>query len=287
MGTGADMAGAVNRLGDGRANGAGTVRAGVARADHPGPNGSGGEVNLPDAVQLGRVELADGKVASPKWLPADSIFLRIMKAQADVRTLTQDADVTIMKEGKQVGKYKGISAAQIVTNAKSVLHDYGILYLPIQSKNDVKITGNKTAIWVDGHFICCDRPEDRVVFGSWGAGTDNGDKDYAKAFTNANKQILAKALQMSTIEDTKDDEETVAHEPEHKPKELKKAQALSDVAVKTWADAYKSALDSCRSLKDLKRLRSENAHMMNNPEVPQVTKDYFIDKVTALEGALE
>lgn len=286
MGAGAGVAGSADRLGDGRANGAGSVRAGVARADHLGPNGGGVEVALSEAVQPGRMELVDGKVGAQKWQQSDSIYVRMMRAQADVRTLTQDADIKLKnKEGQTAGSYKGITAAQIVTAAKSVLIEHGIIYLPIQSKADVKITGNKTALWVDGQFICCDNPESMIEIGAWGAGTDNGDKDYAKAFTNANKQILAKALGMSTVEDDRDD--PVAHEPEHKPREVKNAQAMSDMAIKTWADAYKAALDGCRTLKDLKRLRSENSHMMNNPHVPQVTKDYFIDKVTALEGTLE
>lgn len=208
-----------------------------------------------------------------------------MRAQAAVRTLEKDANVEIKKEGNTVAKYKGITAAQIVTAAKSVLIEHGIVYLPMQSKSDVKIAGNKTVLWVDGHFVCVDQPLSAIIIGAWGAGTDNGDKDYAKAFTNANKQILAKALQMSTVDDEKD--EVVEHEPDHKPKAVKNAEAMTDTAIKAWADAFKAALDGCKNGKDLKRVRADNAPMMNNPGVPQVTKDYFIDKISALEGALE
>lgn len=209
----------------------------------------------------------------------------MMRAQADVRKLEQDADVEIKKEGKTVGKYKGVTAAQIVANAKSVLLEHGVLYLPMQSKDDVKVVGNKTALWVDVHFMSCDHPDSKVVIGAWGAGTDNGDKDYAKAFTNAVKQVLSKALGMSTIDDEK--EEPVEHQPEHKPRQVKNAEAFSDVALRTWGDAFKSAIDGCTTLAQLKKVRAENAHMMTNGAVPQVTKDYFMDKITALEGTLE
>jgi hypothetical protein len=208
-----------------------------------------------------------------------------MRAQDDVRTLKQDTIVKIMKEGKSVGEYKGITAAQIVTAAKSALIDNGIVYLPMQSKADVKVAGNKTVLWVDVKFICCDQPDSLIEVGAWGAGTDNGDKDYAKAFTSAVKQVLAKTLGMSTVED--DDDKAIEHQPDHKPKAVRVAEATTDIAIKTWADAYKSALDSCKDLKDLKRLRAENSGMMSNPGIPQVTKDYFMDKIAALEGALQ
>lgn len=99
------------------------------------------------------------------------------------------------------------------------------------------------------------------------------------------KNCLAKMLGMSTLED--DSAEATPHEPEHKPRAIKNAEALTDVVIKSWADNYKAALDSCKTAKQLHQLRADNAHMMKNPGVPQVTKDYFLDKIEALEGTLE
>lgn len=202
-----------------------------------------------------------------------------------MKTITQDADIEIKKDGKTVGKYKGVTSAQIVTFAKRALLNNGIVFLPIVSTDLVRVAGNKTAVYVEGQFISVDDSSDRFATGAWGAGTDNNDKDFAKATTNAVKVLLSKVLMMSTLEDESD--ETTPHEPEHKPKAVKNAEALSDAAIKSWADAYKAAIDGCKTLKELKRIRAENASMMSNPGVPAVTKDYFIDKITALEGTLE
>jgi hypothetical protein len=207
------------------------------------------------------------------------------RAQDDVKTITQDTEVRIVKEGKELGKYKGVGSPQVVTFAKRALLSNGIMFMPQPSQEGVRISGNKTALWVEGHFINIDKPDDKIVMGAWGAGTDNNDKDYAKAMTNAVKIILSKALMMSTLEDESDD--ATPHDADAKPRAVKNAEALTDVAIKTWADAFKSALDGCRTLKDLKTVRAQNANMMNNPGVPSVTKDYFIDKISALEGTLE
>lgn len=229
--------------------------------------------------------MADSTAIPQKWKPSDSVYLRLARAQSDVRVITLDADIEVKKEGKTVAKYKGVTSAQVVTFAKSALLANGIVFYPVMKRDGVQVTGNKTAVYIDGHFVSVDDDTDRIVTGAWGAGTDFNDKDYSKAFTNAVKNCLAKMLGMSTLED--DSAEATPHEPEHKPRAVKNAEALTDVAIKSWADAFKVALDGCRSLKQLKQVRADNAPMMNNAGVPQITKDYFLDKIAALEGVLE
>lgn len=133
--------------------------------------------------------------------------------------------------------------------------------------------------------MCSDNPSSALVMGAWGAGTDNGDKDFAKAFTSANKQILAKALGMSTIEDEREDTEVIAHEPDHKPKAVRDAEAMTDVAIKSWADSFNKALKACKNRKELSVVRAENAIMMK--KIPEITRDYFGEMIAQLEGALE
>lgn len=272
-------------LGNGRANGAGKLHARDRKPDLERPDDGGGEGHLPQTDQLGRVALADSPPRAQKWLSSDSVFLRLARAQDEVKTITLDADIEVKKEGRTVAKYKGVTSAQVVTFAKAALLANGIVFYPVMKRDGVQVTGNKTAVYIDGHFVSVDDGDDRIVTGAWGAGTDFNDKDYSKAFTNAVKNCLAKMLGMSTLED--DSSEATPHEPEHKPRAVKNAEALTDVAIKSWADAYKAALDGCKTAKQLKTIRAENAAMMNNPGVPQVTKDYFLDKIAALEGTLE
>lgn len=285
MATGTDMAQPVDRLDNGGTNGARDVRPRGRGKDVERPDDRGGTVPVVAPGDDSGMAVADSAARSQKWEPGDSVYLRLARAQADVRTLTEDANIEIKKDGKTLGKYKGVTSAQIVTSAKRALLDNGIVFVPVVSTDLVRVAGNKTAVYCQGQFISVDDSNDRFAAGAWGAGTDNNDKDFAKATTNAVKVLLSKVLMMSTLDDESD--EATPHEPEHKPKAVKNAEALSDAAIKSWADAYKAALDGCRTLKDLKRVRAENVAMMNNPGVPAITKDYFSDKVAGLEGTLE
>lgn len=284
MATGADMAQANNGLANRGTNGAGSVHSGnrgLAVDD-----GAGGVRIEPLAAPdlNGGMALADGAARPQKWQREDGVYLRLARAQDDVKTITPDAVIKLKKDGKDIGEYKAVSAPQIVTFAKRALLDNGIVFLARQTKDGVAVSGNMTSVYVNATFACVDN-DSAFETGGWGSGTDFNDKAHSKAYTNAVKNILAKTLMMSTLED--EDDEATPHEPEHKAKAVKRAEALTDAAIKSWADAYKAAIDGCRTLKQLKQIRAENAPMMNNPDVPQVTKDYFLDKIEALEGTLE
>lgn len=130
-----------------------------------------------------------------KWDKDDSIYVRLARAQEDVRALTQDSIIET-----KTRSYKGISAAQIVTVAKNALLSNGIIFIPHPDPDRVRVDGQLTAIWVTGEFASIDG-DDTIDSGAWGSGMDNGDKALAKAYTNAQKLILAKVLGMSTLEE--------------------------------------------------------------------------------------
>ena len=285
MATSADMAATSDGLGDSRANGAGKVRSRNLGTAVEQPEGSIGIVALVEAGDNGRVAVADSTPSAQKWKTTDSVYVRLAKAQDEVKTITQD--MTIKGISKKSGKefsFKGVSSAQVVTFAKRTLLDHGLVFLPRQTRDGVVVSGNMTSVYVNAAFACVDS-EGLFETGAWGSGTDDNDKAHSKAYTNAVKNILSKTLMMSTLED--DDGEATPHEPDHKPRQVRNAEAVTDVAIKTWADAYKSAIDGCKTLAQLKKVRAENSHMMTNPGIPQVTKDYFLDKLAALEGTLE
>ena len=285
MDTGKDMAIAVDRLGNGGAKPAGDLRTRNSGAAVDGPATDLRAVAVPETGVDGSVAVADGAPSTQKWKPSDNVYLRLARAQDDVKVIKLDADIKGKTKEGAAFAYKGVSAPQVMTFAKTALFTNGVVFLPIAREGSVKVAGNKTAVYVDGHFISVDDPADRFVSGAWGAGTDFNDKDFAKAMTNAVKIILAKTLMMSTLED--ESEDAIPHEPEHKPKAVRAAEALTDVAIKSWADGFKSALDGCKNIKQLKHVRADNAPMMNNPGIPQITKEYFLDKIAALEGVLE
>lgn len=199
---------------------------------------------------------------------------------------TLDLDATIKGETKS-GKtysYQGISSAQVVARAKAALIRNGVLYMPEVDAKTHKVNGNKTSVWINGVFENVDDPADTIIRGAWGEGTDNADNGSAKAFTNANKQILTKTLNMTTVED--DTLTAVEHEPESKSSAVRNAEATTEATIKSWADAYREALRGCTTKQQLGKVRAENAHMMKNPTIPQPTKDYFADMISELESVL-
>lgn len=233
------------------------------------------------------VVLVDGTpqpAQAPLWDRTASLHVRLLLAQDDVSVLTKDSDIKGKSKDGAAYSYKGITGAQIVARAKSALVAHGVLYTPVVQRDSLKMDGNRTMIWVDGTFVNVDDKTDCMTLGAYGEGIDNAGNAFAKAFTNANKQILSKSLNMTTVED--DTPSEIQHEPSGGGAAVREADAATDVAVKTWADAFKRALDSCGSLNELKKIRAENAHMMKSDRVPDATRDYFINKIAGLEGAL-
>lgn len=207
--------------------------------------------------------------------------MRLLWTQSDVNTLTKDS--TIQGNTKNGGSfsYKGISSAQVVAVSKSALIDNGVLFTAEIDVESVKIEGNKTRLMVIGTFECADTDEKKVVR-MWGEGTDNADNGTAKAFTGGTKQILLKQLNLTTVEDEKTTE--VEHETQPRGKAVRDAEALTEVAVKQWGDAYRAALRGASSLAELRKIRADNADMMKR--VPEATREYFATMIAELEGVL-
>jgi hypothetical protein len=219
--------------------------------------------------------------AAPPWDTKASLKLRFLRAQQDAETLTLDATIKGTSKSGNDFSYKGISQAQVVARAKSVLIKHGVLYTAQIDVDSVKLHGNKTTLLVVGTFESVDTDEVKVVR-MWGEGTDNSDNGHAKAFTSGSKQILLKQLNLTTVEDEKHTE--IEHETAPRSNAVRNAEATTDAAVKTWADAYRDALRGCTSLADLKRIRAENSAMMQ--KVPEATREYFTDMIAQLEGSL-
>lgn len=282
MATGADLAGSEIGPGNGRANGTGNVRARDRRADVDQPSPSVGEVAVPEAGDSRRVEVAESTAGSaPQWDTNASLKLRLLRAQRDVSTLTKDAEIKGQTKSGGTFSYKGISSAQVVAVAKSALLDHGVLFTAEIEIESVKIDGNKTRLIVVGTFESADSNDTKIVR-MWGEGTDNADNGHAKAFTSGTKQILLKQLNLTTAEDEKQTE--VEHQARPTIEAVRQAEAVTEVAVKQWADAYRAALRGAASLRELKQIRAENSDMMKR--VPDATREYFEDMIAGLEGTL-
>lgn len=86
-----------------------------------------------------------------------------------MKVITLDADIKGKTKDGASFSYKGVSSAQVVTFAKSALLANGIVFYPVMKRDGVQVTGNKTAVYIDGHFVSVDDGEDRIVTGAWGS----------------------------------------------------------------------------------------------------------------------
>jgi len=227
------------------------------------------------------LQLVDGE-DDGSWDQDLGIHERIFRASRDVATLDEDLDVR-QKGTTKAGKdydftYKGISHHQTTLIAKVALSKYGVKFSPQMEKDSLRIEGNKTLIWVEGRFINVDAPGDEHTSGSWGEATDNKGQGVQKAFTNAVKSILQKELNMTTKEE--EITEDITHVPEGDGNNNK-------VSVEAWASTYKSALESCGSMKDYKALVRDNKQMLNSDAVSDVTKRYFEDMQMEIRDYIE
>jgi hypothetical protein len=242
--------------------------------------------NLAGRVPVANGDAADHEADAGTIPPTISLRRRLLNAQKEVAKLEQDVTVEKVKtpDGKTFGGYKGISAAQVVSFAKSVLVKHGIFYTPEVDQKSIKNDGNKTTFWVNGIFENIDDPTDMLVRGFLGTGTDKADQGASKAFTNANKQILAKVLQMSTV-DVKEDE-PVDYEPEGTKAVLDEAKQNNDANLRSWAASLKAALEKATSVDEIDDLQSANRETLMSKSTPQATRDYFIGVIQKRKALL-
>ncbi len=176
-----------------------------------------------------------------------------------------------------------ISHDAVTHEAARLLTSQGIHFQPYLKAHSQD--GNRTTVDMEGVFTNVDKPEERLTFLGFGYGVDQSDKGPGKAMSYAKKMVLSQALLLNTHEDVELSNATF--EPSVGSTAVKEAEAATDAAIKSWADAYNRALKGAKSAKELAMIRAENAHMMKSAAVPQVTKDYFIDMITQLESSLE
>lgn len=212
----------------------------------------------------------------------------MIRAQHQARRLEkenkQEANANGASREKGDAFYKNgyITHDAVTAEAMRILTANGIHYQPFVK--GYKQDNNRTIVDIEGVFTNVDKPDERLVFPSFGYGVDTSDKGPGKAMSYAKKMNLSQALMLNTHEDI--EAANVDYAPAAAPAQIKQAQAETEAAIKSWADAFKHALDACANQKDLKKIRAENAHMMQSPSLPEVTRDYFIAMIAQLESDL-
>lgn len=161
---------------------------------------------------------------------------------------------------------------------------------PLFAKHGVDVTptlvertysGNRCDILVDFTFERTDDSDESRVVRWAGAGTDDGDKGFSKAGTNALKEMLKKVFLITDRDDAKEEEEKVEHKPEGGATraEVDDAKERTRAAIEQWGKTFKAALDGADTEKEVDRLRLENQDQLSDPALSPVTRQFFFDHI--------
>jgi len=231
------------------------------------------------------LEVAEGIEPATAGQTAPAPRLNIIQRMAAVRTESSN----IGKSDIQMGtfKIKGHTFEAVLSEIRPLLSKHGVSVTP----NLVEriYSGNRCDVTVDFEFESLDDVTDRKMIRWAGAGTDNGDKAFAKAGTNAFKEMLKKVFLVTDREDAKEETESVEHQTEDagNRKALEKAAADRKSAIEKWAKAFKSALENAPTVADVDRLKRENRDQLDSEDLPSVTRDFFNTLISDRKSELE
>jgi hypothetical protein len=195
----------------------------------------------------------------------------------------------IEMESKSGNKYKikGHTVEAVLSEVRPLLVKHGVGMTP--SLDQIAYSGNRCDIIVNFEFESLDDPDDRRVVRWAGCGTDNGDKAFSKAGTNALKEMLKKLFLITDRDDAKEEEEKVDHQTDTgiDRRKLEEAQRQRNAAIQQWATVFKRALESATSKADVDRLKRENKDQLDADDLPAVTRDFFNDLIADRKAELE
>lgn len=206
--------------------------------------------------------------------------------EARPRTLTQRmaairaAASGVGKEELKMGSYtiKAHTIEGVLHGIRSLFDTHGVW----MEMNLVERTyaGNRCDALFEFRFENMDAPEDTRTIRYAGAGTDNSDKAFAKAGTNALKEMLKKTFLITDREDAKEEEDRVEHESEGASRaKLEAAQDAARGALEKWATSFKAAIGNAANLDELKRLQRDNKDQLTDENLPAVTRSFFVDLI--------
>ena len=195
----------------------------------------------------------------------------------------------IGKENIKMGSFsiKGHTVEAVLAEMRPLLVKHGVGMTP--NLFERTYTGNRCDVIVDFEFQNLDATEETRVVRWAGAGTDNGDKAFAKAGTNALKEMLKKVFLITDRDDAKEETETVEHQTESGASraEIEEAQKARSAAVRQWGTTFKAALESATTEAAVKALERENKEQLTDESLPEVTRTFFVELIQTRKTALK
>jgi hypothetical protein len=152
---------------------------------------------------------------------------------------------------------------------------------------DVKYNGNRCDVIVDFIWENLDDANDTRTIRWAGSDTDHGGKGFAKAGTNALKEMLKKTFFITDREDAKEETEVVEHMTDDgiKRAQVEKEAEKARKTQQLWLSSHKKAVETAGTSDGVKALKRENSEQMAG--MPTVTRGFFDDLYRDRMAALE
>jgi hypothetical protein len=241
-----------------------------------------------------RVEVAEGvEPASPQNdTPSHSLSLaeRLAEIRAGAFGIGKD-NIEMSYTDKKTGErkkfmIKGHTVEAVLSEMRPLLNDNRVLLIP--NLVERAYNGNRCDVLVDFEWESLDDPKDRRIVRWAGAGTDDGDKGFSKAGTNALKEHLKKLFLITDRDDAKEEEDKVEHKTGDGASraDLDHARDERRAAIEQWAKTFKEALSNAVSVKDIQRLHRENAEQLGSKDLPEVTRSFFNELIETRKAAI-
>lgn len=188
-------------------------------------------------------------------------------------------DISMETKSGSKFKIKGHTFEAVLSEIRPLFAKHGVDMTPNLVEREY--VGNRCDVLVDFTFERTDDIDEQRVIRWAGAGTDNGDKAFAKAGTNAVKEMLKKRFLVTDRDDAKEETESVEHQTEDglNRAAIDQERERSRKAVQTWAAAFKAAVEGASDLESLKRIERDNRQQLSDEALPDVTRSFFIDLI--------
>jgi hypothetical protein len=137
---------------------------------------------------------------------------------------------------------KGHTVEAVLSEMRPLFAKHGVDMWPNLAERTY--SGNRCDVLVDFTFERTDDSDEQRVIRWAGAGTDDGDKGFSKAGTNALKEMLKKVFLITDRDDAKEEEDKVEHKTEADISRSEVEAKDSAAAIEQWAKTFKAALDT-------------------------------------------
>ena len=193
---------------------------------------------------------------------------------------------TIDMETKSGAKYKiqAHTVEGVLAEMRPLFDKHGVHFIP--QLETATHTGNRCDVVISFEFMDLATNETKII--RWGgSGTDNSDKAFAKAGTNALKEMLKKVFLVTDRDDAKEEEEKVEHKTDEgmSRSQVDKVSEKAREATEKWAKTFKIAVEKAKDGKEVERLYRDNTKQLD--ELPEVTQQFFAELKTLTLGKLE